>query len=108
MVQRFSANRADDTFNVSTLPRRPGSTENFIDIHDCDLCETHVRRFGPDLAGHIEALCRMERLRVLLCRPFGRRMSRHIKVHNASSIMCKYDEDKQDFKPDRVDGEEVD
>ena len=35
-------------------------------------------------------------------------MSRRVEVHNASSIVCKNDEDEQDFKPDRVDGEEVD
>src|SRR5262245_12750035 len=34
-------------------------------------------------------------------------MSRHVKVDNASTVLHKNDKDEQDFKPDRVDGEEV-
>src|SRR5262245_29550423 len=40
--------------------------------------------------------------------PFGLWMSRDIKVNNASSIMRQDDKHEQDFKPDGVDGEEVD
>jgi len=35
-------------------------------------------------------------------------MSRDVKVDNASSGMGEDDKDEQDFKPNRVDGEEID
>ena len=44
----------------------------------------------------------------LLCSPFSRGMSCDVEVDNASSVMRENDEDEQDFKPDRVDGEKVD
>jgi hypothetical protein len=44
----------------------------------------------------------------LLCGPFGCRMSRDIEVDNASSFMCEDAKDEQNFKPNCVDGEEVD
>ncbi len=34
-------------------------------------------------------------------------MSRDVKVDNAPSIMCQNDKHEQNFKPDGVDGEEV-
>jgi len=35
-------------------------------------------------------------------------MSCDVEVHNASSVMRENDENEQDFKPNSVDGEEVD
>ena len=37
MVQTFTANRTDDPFDVSSLPRSPRSAEHFFDIHYRDL-----------------------------------------------------------------------
>jgi hypothetical protein len=44
----------------------------------------------------------------LLRGPFRRRMSRDVEVDNASSIMRENDKHEKNFKPYRVDGEEVD
>jgi Integrase core domain len=49
-----------------------------------------------------------KRLNDLLGGPFCGRVSRHIEMHNASAIVCKHDEDEEDFKPDGVYCEEVD
>jgi hypothetical protein len=35
-------------------------------------------------------------------------MSRDVEVHDASSVMRENDENEQDFKPNRMDREEVD
>src|SRR5215831_14955626 len=35
-------------------------------------------------------------------------MSRDVEVDNASSVMGENDKDEEDFKPNRVDGEEID
>src|SRR5262245_20330263 len=109
MVQRFAANRTNDAFHVSSLPRRPGSAENLFDIHDCNLV-AELLSIDPIPISQQIARRRIERkgFQQLLRGPFSRWMSRDIKVDNASSIMRKDDKDEEDFKPNGGDGEEVD
>src|SRR5262249_14942311 len=109
MVQALTANRTDDTFDVSALPRRPRSAENFFDIHYPDLTAELLAIDSISISQQISRR-RIERkgLEYLLRRPFGRRVSRNIEMDNASSIMREDDKDKQNFKPNSVDGEEVD
>src|SRR5262245_27565322 len=54
--------------------------------------------------------CRIERkgFEHLLGGPFSRRMRRDVEVDNPASIVSENDKNKQNFKPNRVDGKEVD
>ena len=81
---------------------------NFVDIHDCNLF-AELLSVDPITISQQIFRCCVERkgLEHLMRSPFSRRMSRDIKEKNASSIMRENDEDEEDFKPDRVDGEEV-
>ena len=109
MVETFSSNRADDSFHVSALPRRPGSAEDFLDIHDCHLVAELLSIDPIAISQQISRHCiEWKSFDHLLCGPFGRRMSRHVEVDNTSSIMCEDDKHKKHFKPNGVDGEEVD
>jgi hypothetical protein len=101
--------RADDAFHIRALPRRPRSAENFIDVHDLNLLTellpvdtiaipNQIFRRGVERKGFEH----------LLCGPCRCGMSRDVKVDNASSVMGEDDKDEQDFKPNRVDGEEID
>jgi hypothetical protein len=88
MVQTFSANRADYAFHVSTLPGRPGSAKDFLDIHYCDL-PAELLPIDPVSISQQILRCGIEGkgFEHLLRGPFRGRMSRHVEVDNASSIM---------------------
>src|SRR5262249_1173451 len=107
MVQTFTANRADDAFDVSSLPRSPRSAENFFDIHcgellaellAIDSISQQISRRGIKRKGFEH----------LLRRPFRRWMSCDVEVHDASSIVCEDNKNEEDLEPNGVDSEEVD
>src|SRR5215831_3529010 len=108
MIQTFSADRADHSFLVSVLPGRSRGAENFFDIHDCDLV-AELLSVDPITISQQIFRCGVEGkgFEHLLRRPFSCGMSCNVKVDNTTSIMCENDKDEQDFKPDRIHGEEV-
>src|SRR5215831_8628706 len=109
MVQAFTANRADNAFDVSSLPRRPRSAENFFDIHCGDLVAELLAIDSISISQQISRRgIKRKGFEHLLRRPFRRWMSGDVEVHDASSIMCKDNKDEKDFEPNGVDGEEVD
>ena len=109
MVQTFSANRTDDAFNVSSLPRRPRSAEDFFDIHHGGLVAELLAIDSISISQQISRRgIKRKGLEHLLRRPFRRGMGRHVEVHDASSIVCEDNKNEEDFEPNGVDGEEVD
>src|SRR5262245_37952011 len=102
MVQAFTANRTDDTFHVSSLPRRPRSAENFCDIHYRDLIAELVAIDPISISQQI-ARCGIERegFQHLLRSPFGRWMSRDVEVDNTSSIMRENDKKRRGLQTKR-------
>src|SRR3990172_1117306 len=109
MIQTFSADRADHALNVSTLPRRPPSTEDFFDPHHFELF-WNLLSVNPVPISQKVFRRAVERKSFddLLRGPLCRRMSRNIEVDDASAIMREHDEDEQNLKPERVYREEVD
>src|SRR5215470_19427082 len=109
MVQTFTANRTNNAFDVSTLPRRPRSAEDFFDIHHRDLVAELLTIDSISISQQISR-CGIKRkgFEHLLRRPFRRWMSCDVEVHDASSIVCEDNKNEEDFEPNRVDGEEVD
>src|SRR5262245_5968093 len=109
MVQTFTANRTDDAFDVSLLPRRSRSAEHFFDIHYRDLV---VELLAIDPISISQKISRRGIKRKgfehLLRRPFSRWMSCDVEVHDASSIVCEDNKNEEDFEPNGLDGEEVD
>src|SRR5215471_10056071 len=109
MVQTFTANRTDDAFDVSSLPRRPRGAEHFFDIHCRDLVAELLAIDSISISQQISRRgIKRKGFEHLLRRPFGRRVSRNVEVHDASSIVCKDNKNEKDFEPNGVDGEEVD
>src|SRR5215467_3963281 len=109
MVQAFTANRTDDPFDVSALPRKPRSAENFFDIHYRDLIAELLAIDSISISSQISRCgIKREGFDHLLRRPFGRWMSCDVEVHDTSSIVCEDNKNEQDFKRNCVDGEEVD
>src|SRR5262245_60469398 len=109
MVQTFTANRTDDAFDVSLLPRRSRSAEHFFDIHYRDLV---VELLAIDPISISQQISRRgikrKGFEQLLRRPLSRWMSCDVEVHDASSIVCENNKNEEDFEPNGVDGEEVD
>ncbi len=106
-VQTFSANRTDDAFDVSSLPRRPRSAEHFFDIHCRDLVAEllAIDSIPQQISRHS---IKRKGFEHLLRRPFRRWMSCDVEVHDASSIVCEDNKNEEDFEPNGVDGEKVD
>src|SRR5215467_4845883 len=108
MVQTFSANRIDDAFDVSSLPRSPGSAEDFFDIHCGDLLAELLAIDSISISQQISRRgIKRKGFEYLLRRPFRRWMSCDVEVHHASSIVCEDNKNEEDFEPNGVDGEEV-
>src|SRR5215469_812878 len=109
MVQAFTPNRTDDAFDVTSLPRRPRSAEEFFDIHDRDLVAELLAIDSISISQQISRHgIKRKGFEHLLRRPFGRWMSCDVEVYDASSIVCKDNKNEEDFEPNGVDGEEVD
>src|SRR5262249_7603899 len=109
MVQTFTANRTDDAFDVSSLPRTSRSAEHFFDIHYRELVAELLAIDSISISQQISR-CGIKRkgFEHLLRRPFRRRMSGDVEVHDASSIVCEDNKNEEDFEPNGVDGEKVD
>src|SRR5215831_5298666 len=109
MAQAFTPNRTDDPFDVSALPRRPRSAENFFDIHYRDLIAELLAIDSISISHQISRR-RIEGkgFKHLLRCPFRRWMSCDVEVHDASSIVWEDNKNEEDFEPNGVDGEEVD
>src|SRR5215470_3040905 len=109
MVEAFTANRTDDAFDVSSLPRRPRSAENFFDIHYRDLVAELLAIDSISISQEISRRgIKRKRFEHLLRRPFRRRVSCDVEVHDASSIVREDNKNEEDFEPNGVDGEEID
>src|SRR5215471_20747914 len=109
MVQTFTANRTDDAFDVSSLPRRPRSAEDFFDIHCRDLVVELLAIDSISISQQISRRgIKRKGFEHLLRRPFRRWMSCHVEVHDASSIVREDNKNEENFEPNGVDGEEVD
>ncbi len=103
MIQAFTTNRTDHAFDVSALPRRPRSTEDFFDIHDGDLIAELVAIDPVSISQQI-AWRGIERksFQHLVGSPFRRGMSCDVEVNNAATIMSEDNKDEEDFKPNSV------
>src|SRR5215831_15930800 len=109
MVQTFTADRTDHAFDVSSLPRRSRSAEDFFDIHYRDLVAKLLAIDSISISQQISRRgIKRKGFEHLLRRPFGRGMSRDIEVHDAPSIVCEDNKNEEDMEPNGVDGEEVD
>src|SRR5262245_44227626 len=109
MVQTFRANRTDDAFDVSSLPRRPRSAEDFFDIHYRDLIAELLSIDSISISQQIPRRgIKRKGFEHMLRRPFSCWMSCDVEVHDASSIVCEDNKNEEDFEPNRVDGEEDD
>src|SRR5215467_13875290 len=109
MVETFTANRTDDAFDVSSLPRRPRGAEHLFDIHYGDLIAELLAIDSISISQQISRRgIKRKGFEHLLRRPFCGWMSCDVEVHDASSIVCEDKKNEKDFEPNGVDGEEVD
>src|SRR5215470_13729815 len=108
MVQTFPADRTDHAFDVSSLPRRSRSAEDFFDIHQRDLVAKLLTIDSISISQQISRRSiKRKGFEHLLRRPFSRWMSCDVEVHDAPSIVCEDNKNEEDFEPNGVDGEEV-
>ena len=74
------------------LPWRPRRSEHFFDLHDGDLLAKRMPINAISIPQQIfRCQIKREGFQNLPRRPFGRRMRRNVKVHQASTIMLDHD-----------------
>ena len=109
VVQTVSTYRSDDAFHVRPLPRRSRSAENFVDVHDLELLAELLPVDPIAISKQILRLgVERKSFEHLLRGPFGCGMGRDVEVDNTTSVVSQHNKDEQNFKPNCVDGEEVD
>ena len=83
---------SDHTLHVGPLPWRPRRSEHFFDLHDGDLLAKRMPINAISIPQQIfRCQIKREGFQNLPRRPFGRRMRRNVKVHQASTIMLDHD-----------------
>src|SRR5207237_8774369 len=89
--QTFSTDRTDHALDVSSLPRRPWSAEDFFDVHDFELLAELVS-VDPIAISQEILWCAVEgkRFADLLRGPLRSRMSRDVEMEHASSVMGEH------------------
>src|SRR5262244_399535 len=109
MVQTFTANRTNNAFDVSSLPRRPRSAEDFFNIHCRDLLAELLAIDSISISQQISrrGIKRKGFEQLLRC-PFRRWMSCDVEVHDTSPIVCEDNKNEEHFEPNGVNDEEVD
>ena len=109
MVETFSAYRANDSLHERTLPGRSRRTEDFFDVHHFELFSELVSVNSVAVSLKIfRCAVEWKRFDDLLACPLRRRVCGDVEVQNASAIMRENDKNEQDFKPNGMDGKEVD
>src|SRR5215469_8413954 len=108
MVEAFTANRTDDAFDVSSLPRRPRTLSTSLIFICRDLIAELLAIDSISISQQISRRgIKRKGFDYLLRRPFRRWMSCDVEVHDASSIVCEDNKNEEDFEPNGGDGEEV-
>src|SRR5215472_4952091 len=91
MVQALAADRANQPFHVSPLPRRPWCRQHLLDPLRFHLI---YELLAEDLVAVAEQVARCsvprERFAQLLRCPLGSRMLRHREVENAPAVVSQH------------------
>ena len=108
MIQTIPAYRADNSFAVRILPRRPCCNQDFFDAHVRDPLR-EVVTIGTVAISQKKTRGFFVRKGVddLLGGPFGVGMAGHIEVDDLSPVMAEHDEYVQNAEGDRRNGEKI-
>src|SRR5881275_1123458 len=108
MIQALTANGANETLHISTLPWGAGRRKYLFDSHRLYLADKLVTKDPIAVAQQIawRTLPRKSVPKLLHC-PLSRRMSGNAKLENAAAIMRQHQENVEYLEPDGRYGEEV-
>ena len=109
VIQTFSPNRSNDSFNKGILPWRSRSDEYFIDVHGFHPVDEHLAVDLVPVTNHVLWLAVVrKRCSDLASRPASCWMTRDVEMDDVPSVVSKDDKAVQDVESDRGDGEEID
>ncbi len=99
MVETLAPNGADQPFDISILPGRTSSREDFVDAHGARCCAKQLAVAGIAVAQKESRRCIPGKgMPKLLRRPLGRVMGSGAEMHNPATIMGEDDEDKEQLE----------
>ena len=108
LIETFAADRADQAFDIRSLPGTSGSSEDFGDVQIGDLSVEGVAIDAVTVTEEIVwSGVPRERLGELGCRPLGSRMLCNVEMNDAPALMGENQEDKQELEADGRHDEEV-
>jgi hypothetical protein len=102
MVQTFSADRSDHTFDKRILPRRSRRDEDFANVHSCELFPEFFS-VNPIAIAHqiFRGTVKREGLDDLLCGPCRNRMGCYVEMENALPVVSEHNEYIKEVERDR-------
>ena len=109
VIETFSTYGANHSFDKWILPWRARCSQDFLNAHTFDASLKRMTINSIAIADQEPwRFVKRKRLDDLLRGPFGSRVSRYIEVHDAATIVAKYDEREQNAKRGCWNSEEVD
>ena len=109
VVQALPAYGTNDPFDIGTLPRRMWGTEDFLDVNVSDLPAELISVDAITVPQQVLwGGVKRKSFEKLLRGPLRSRMRGHVEVNNPSSLMSKYDEDKENLERKGGNRKEVD
>ena len=108
VIETFAADRADQAFDIRSLPGTSGSSEDFGDVQIVDLSVEGVAISAVTVTEEVAwSGVPRERLGELGWRPLGSRMLGNVEMNDAPALMGENQEDKQELEADGRHDEEV-
>jgi hypothetical protein len=109
VVETFSADGSDHTFDERVLPRRSRRDEDLANVHSLELFPEYVSINPIAIAQQVlRGTVEREGLDDLVCGPCRSRMRGDVEMKNAPPVMGKHNEYIKDVERDRGHSEEID
>ena len=109
VIEALPAKGPDYSLRVRILPGTVRRNDNFLDVERLHPVPKRQPVYAVPVSDEVRRRFSIaDRLDHLLCCPLGRRMFRHVEVHDPTAVMREHDQDKQDPKCRRRHREEVD
>ena len=109
MIEALAANRSNHPFPIRSLPRRARCRQNFADTHVSHLFSEVIAKDRIAVAEQeARELGKRKCFPYLLCGPLRGRMSGHMEMQDAASVMGQHQKHVKYLEADRRHREEVD
>ena len=109
MIETFSSDRANQSFDVAVLPRRPWRDYDLLDSHMIESLLEVFAVYAITITNQVfRRIVEGKGFNDLLCGPSRRRICGDVEVNQLAPIVPEHDEAVEHSEVDRVNVEEID